>query len=338
MAAPKRTRWDARVAKLKDKIQNALDEGRMLVLGSQVLLGFQYRSAFEPGFEKLPETSQYLKMCGLGLMLLALCLLLAPGAYHRIVEEGEDTNNLHRFTTKVMLFALLPFAVALSFDVYVAMEQMTGLSLALVAGIVIGIVALFFWYGLELMQRSAREPEVREKKQMDEQENAQAEAGGAKITDKIKHVLTEARVVLPGAQALLGFQFITTLTEAFEKLPLSSRYVHLSSLLLVALSIVLLMTPAAYHRIVERGEETEHFHRFASRVLLASMLPLPLGVTGDFFVIVRKVTHSATAAIIVSALMLVFFYGFWFGYTFYRRQRRPSGAALAGKKRQQFAS
>jgi len=46
------------MAKLKDKIQNALDEGRMLVLGSQVLLGFQFRSAFEPGFEKLPASSQ----------------------------------------------------------------------------------------------------------------------------------------------------------------------------------------------------------------------------------------------------------------------------------------
>jgi hypothetical protein len=326
------------MAKLKNKIQNALDEGRMLVLGSQVLLGFQFRSAFEPGFDKLPETSQYLKMCGLGLMLAALCLLLAPGAYHRIVNEGEDTDDLHRFTTKVMLYALLPFAVALSFDVYVAVEQTTRLSLALIAGIIAGLIALFFWYGLEFMQRSRREPEVRKKKEMDEQENAQAEAEGTKLTDKIKHVLTEARVVLPGAQALLGFQFITTLTEAFEKLPLSSRYVHLSSLLLVALSIVLLMTPAAYHRIVERGEETDHFHRFASRVLIASMLPLPLGVTGDLFVVVRKVTESATAALAVAALMLIFFYGFWFGYTVYRRRRRQSAPEVAGKKREQFAA
>lgn len=142
-----------------------------------------------------------------------------------------------------------------------------------------------------------------------------------------------------GSQALLGFQFITTLTEAFEKLPLSSRYVHLSSLLLVALSIVLLMTPAAYHRIVERGEETDHFHRFASRVLIASMLPLPLGVTGDLFVVVRKVTESATAALAVAALMLIFFYGFWFGYTVYRRgRRRQSAPEVVGKKRERFAA
>jgi hypothetical protein len=40
MCANRRT-GDGLIAKLKDKIQNALDEGRMLVLGSQVLLGFQ---------------------------------------------------------------------------------------------------------------------------------------------------------------------------------------------------------------------------------------------------------------------------------------------------------
>lgn len=326
------------MAKLKDKIQRALDEGRMLVLGSQVLVGFQYRSVFEPAFEKLTRHSQYLKLCGLGLMLLALGLLLAPGAYHRIVEGGEDTDELHSFTTKVMGYALLPFAVALGLDVYVAIEPTMGRTQALSLGLAVGLLALFFWYGLELIRRPQRAPQVLEKKAMDEKENAQAQEEGTKITDKIKHVLTEARVVLPGAQALLGFQLVTTLMEAFEKLPMSSRYVHLASLLLVGVSIVLLMTPAAYHRLVERGEETEHFHGFASRILLASMVPLALGVTGDLFVVVREVTKSATAAIIAAASMLIFFYGFWFGFTLYRRKQRQSAAKPAGGKKEQFAS
>ncbi len=59
-------------------------------------------------------------------MLIALGLLLTPGAYHRIVEEGEDTHELHRFTTKVMNYALLPFAVALGLDVYVSAEKTLG--------------------------------------------------------------------------------------------------------------------------------------------------------------------------------------------------------------------
>lgn len=324
------------MAELKDKIQNALDEGRMLVLGSQVLLGFEYRSVFEPGFEKLPLSSQYLKVSALCLMLIALGLLLAPGAYHRIVEEGEDTHELHRFITKVMNFALLPFAVALGFDVYVSAERTLGRTIALSIATGASLIALFFWYGLELKRRGERDAEIREEQEMSKEKDAKS--GGAKLTNKIKHVLTECRVVLPGAQALLGFQFVTTLMEAFEKLPFSSKYVHLASLALVALSIILLMTPAAYHRIVERGEETEHFHRFASRILVAAMIPLALGVSGDLFVVVRKVTESATSAAASAVVSLLFFYGLWFGFTLYRRKRERSKPDATEHQGRQFAS
>jgi uncharacterized protein DUF6328 len=321
------------VAKLKDKIQNALDESRMLVLGSQVLLGFQFRSVFEPGFAKLPLSSQYLKAFALGLMLLTLGMLLAPGAYHRIVEEGEDTRAQHRFTTRMMNYALLPFSVALGLDVYISMERTLSMTPALIAGLGASLLALFFWYGLEFKRKGEREPEIREEQQMSLEE-AKEESNGAKLTDKIKHVLTECRVVLPGAQALLGFQFVTTLMEAFEKLPQSSKYVHLLSLSLVALSTVLLMTPAAYHRIVERGEETKHFHRFASRVLVAAMIPLALGISGDLFVVVRKVTQSTTSAAASAIVSLLFFYGLWFGFTIYRRNGKRAGREAA----KQFAS
>lgn len=326
-----------RVAQLKDKIQNALDEGRMLVLGSQVLLGFQYRSAFETGFEKLPVASQYLKLVGLGLMLLALGLLLTPGAFHRIVEGGEDTHRLHRFASRVMDCALLPFAAALGLDVYVASHPTLGYTLAIVAGIGVGLLALLFWYGIEFKRRRERGPEIKEEQEMS-QNKEREEGGGSKLKDKIKHVLTECRVVLPGAQALLGFQFITTLTEAFEKLPQSSKYVHLLSLGLVAVSIVLLMTPAAYHRLVEEGEETEHFHRFASRVLIAAMIPLALGVCGDFYVVARKVTESAEGALVAALLLLLFFYGLWFGLTIYRRKQERAGREAAGHRGQRAVS
>ena len=38
----------------KDKVQKALSEVRTLVLGAQILLGFQYQALFLPRFEELP--------------------------------------------------------------------------------------------------------------------------------------------------------------------------------------------------------------------------------------------------------------------------------------------
>src|SRR6516162_9022923 len=40
---------------------------------------------------------------------------------------------------------------------------------------------------------------------------------------KTEQMLTEARVILPGAQALFGFQLAIVLTRSFEQLPRASR-------------------------------------------------------------------------------------------------------------------
>lgn len=313
------------MAQLKDKIKTTLDEGRMLILGSQVLLGFQFRSVFEKGFEGLPDHAKYMKLCGLGLMLLAVMLLMWPGAYHQIVEDGEDTRDLHQFATAVMAAALLPFAFGLGLDFFVGAERLMGITPGFVAGLTAALVALFFWYGIETLAVKRHKHEVEEEEEMS-QEEEQKNGGGTKLKAKIEQALTEIRVVLPGAQALLGFQFASLLVEGFDKLPQSSKYVHFVSLSLIGLAIIFMMTPAAYHRLVEKGEQTEHFHRFASRMMLAAMVPLALGVTGDYFVVARKITESDAVAVGTSVAMLALFYGLWFGYTLYKRgQKEQAG-------------
>jgi hypothetical protein len=313
------------MAKLKDKVKTTLDEGRILIIGTQLLLGLQFRSILEIGFEKLPDHAKYLKLGGLGLLIIAIILLIWPGAFHQIVEEGEDTHRLNRFATVVMSVALLPLALGLGADFFVGTEFLFGRTQALIAGVVALAVTLFFWYGLEAMRRGKREAEVKEKQEMSKQKGEDKE-GGTKLKDKIQQVLTEVRVVLPGAQALLGFQFASLLMESFEKLPQASKYVHFISLSLVALTVILLMTPPAYHRMVERGEDTEHFHRVASRLLIAAMIPLALGITGDFYVVAQKITKSDGLSIGLSVFALLIFYGLWFGYTLYKKQAREKAA------------
>jgi len=312
------------MAKLKDKVKNALDEARMLVLGAQVLVGFQMRSVFEKGFESLPFISQGLKLAGLGLMLLAVGLIIAPSSYHRLVERGEDTHEIHRYTTKMMNWALLPFAFGLGIDLYVATQKVIGWKAGVATGLFGALTAAFFWYGVEFYMRRERAGEIAEKKRESEMEEEKEQEGGkkTKLTDKIQHALTECRVVLPGSQALMGFQFIVILSESFDKLPSVSKYVHLAALGLNALAIVLLITPAAYHRMVERGEETEHFHRFSSKALVAALVPLALGMAGDVYVVVQKVTDSQLISVVSALVILAIFWELWFGLPLYRRTQR----------------
>ena len=139
------------------------------------------------------------------------------------------------------------------------------------------------------------------------------------LDEQIRHALTEVRMVLPGAQALLGFQFITLVLQEFEKLPESMKVTHLVSLSMTALAVILLMTPAAYHRIVAKGENTEQVHRFTGRMMMISLVPLALGFTGDFYVVVWKVSSSNAIAGVSTAVLLVFIFGAWFGLPMYRR-------------------
>jgi hypothetical protein len=306
------------MATLEEKIQHALDEAHILITGIQLLVGFKYRAVFEKGFETMPPASQYLGIVSLILLLLALMLIMSPVPYHRIAENGQDTERFNKFIRQIMKLALAPFALGLSLDCYLVGEKVGGSVLGLVLGLAAGLMAIFFWYAFEYSQRR-KGPNVQ-----DQTEKPSSE--GSKLSEKVDHVLAEARVILPGAQALLGFQLITVLAEGFEKLQPALKYLHLLSLMLIALSTILLMSPAAYHRIVERGEDTERFLKLAGRFVVASMIPLALGVSLNFFVVVYKVTASGTLSIFGTALLLIMFFGFWFGYTFYERQRRAEAA------------
>lgn len=63
-----------------------------------------------------------------------------------------------------------------------------------------------------------------------------------------------------------------------------------------------------------------------ARMVLAPMVPLALGIAGDFYVVAAKVTGSAPLAIAMATLALGLFYGLWFGFTLYRRRPRRGGA------------
>ena len=306
------------VTSLSTKVQLALDEARMLVLGCQALIGFEFRSVFEKGFEKLPALDQHLKLASVTSLVLAFGLLLTPATYHRIVEGGEDTETFQRVLSGWMWPAVLPFLLGLSTDLFVATNPFLGMGVGLAIAVISFLFGLTLLYGLEFVQRRRRDEHIGALEAMEKKE----EGKGTSVEEKVRHVLTEARLVLPGAQALLGFQLATFLMESFEKLPDSSKMMHLASTCSVALAVIFLLTPAAYHRIVERGETTSHMHKVASAMVLAATVPLALGICGDFFVVLRKVLHSDAAAAAGSAGMLLVVYGMWFGVTGVAKLRR----------------
>jgi hypothetical protein len=105
---------------------------------------------------------------------------------------------------------------------------------------------------------------------------------------KIQQMLTESRVILPGAQALLGFQFVAMLSKAFGELPADVRYVHLVALISLAASIVALIAPAAIHRLTFRGNDDQRLHSAGSLLVTIALFPLAIGISCDVFVALFK--------------------------------------------------
>jgi hypothetical protein len=309
------------VAQLKDKIENALNETRILVLGIQILIGFGFRTFFEPGFEKMSPHGKTIQVAALGLMLIGFGVLMIPVPYHRIVLHGRNTGKFHRLATITVSAGLLPFALAMGLSFFLGAHWALGTEAsAILSG---GVLALTLacWYGIEIVARRRklgglhlyaivdplREVDMNEEQKTD-------------LTTRVKQVLIECRIVLPGAQALLGFQLIIMWMTAFYTIPQAWKMLHLASLVAVAISTILLITPAAYHRIVEQGEDSEILHHITAQLLLGAMVFLALGMCGDFYVVCRITGIGAAASTTMALLLLAFFYGAWFGFTLWKKR------------------
>ena len=111
----------------------------------------------------------------------------------------------------------------------------------------------------------------------------------ASLEEETRTTIEEASMVLPGIQALFGFQLIAVFNTRFHDFSSLEQVLHLVALLLVALAIAFIMTPAAYHRIAERGIVSRRFVDLASRFLEAALMPLMLGISLDLFLLGRLI-------------------------------------------------
>jgi hypothetical protein len=132
------------------------------------------------------------------------------------------------------------------------------------------------------------------------------------LPDATTHLLEECRMVLPGMQALFGFQLVVIFDARFsEALSAGEQQVHLVATFLVVLAIALLMTPAAWHRLRHPRSVSDDFVRISSRFLLASMLPLATSISLEVYIVARVILKQTAAALTIAAGAFGVFAFFW---------------------------
>lgn len=145
------------------------------------------------------------------------------------------------------------------------------------------------------------------------------------LKEELSNILEECRILLPGMQALFGFQTIAVFNDRFEQLRGFSPAAHLLSLFMVAVAIALSMAPAAFHRIAEPGRVSRRLIALSSRCICAALCMLMLAFALEMFVVFRLATDEQPFSAAIATLLLVIIGAAWFVLPCLarRRWRRP---------------
>jgi hypothetical protein len=154
-----------------------------------------------------------------------------------------------------------------------------------------------------------------EKQQQSEQQSLDGE---------MRNIIEEARVILPGVQALFGFQTIAVFNERFADLATYAKVCHVLGLAMVIVTIAMVMTPAVYYRACA-GNPSHHMARVSSAVIRGSLLPLALGLSLDMFTVIFAVSEALWLSVAAGVATLLLFALLWYLVPRLGRQRYQPG-------------
>jgi Family of unknown function (DUF6328) len=135
-----------------------------------------------------------------------------------------------------------------------------------------------------------------------------AESEKDRTDRQLNELLSELRVVLPGAQVLLAFLFTVPFATRFGRVSRSDQAALFVSLLSTVAGTLLLMAPSIYHRVRWQQGGKQDVVRIAHRLFLLGTGLLAFGLGAAVFFI-SDFLYGATAAYLcaggVAALVLL---------------------------------
>ncbi len=134
-----------------------------------------------------------------------------------------------------------------------------------------------------------------------------------KLFDAADILISEARMILPGIQALFGFQLIAVLNASFgEKLSPLEQRLHLLAMVLVIMATAIIMTPAAYHRQTGTRQVTQRFINASTRLLLWGVVLVAISINLEVYLIGRIILQNTVLSLLLAIALLAVFLLLWF--------------------------
>lgn len=121
-------------------------------------------------------------------------------------------------------------------------------------------------------------------------------------------LLSEIRILLPGTEIFLGFLTTLPFTDRFDHLSRTEHAVYVCTYFATLVSFVLMVAPAAYHRVARPIHDKERFKLFANKLLVVGLVPISLSVVLTTFLVSSMVIGAGYAllgAFAMAAMVLL---------------------------------
>lgn len=144
-----------------------------------------------------------------------------------------------------------------------------------------------------------------------------------KVDAAMRNIIEEARVILPGLQALFGFQTIAVFSDRFDDLATFAKACHVAGLALVIVAVAMVMTPAVYYRAC-RGYADPAMVRLSGTIIRYALAPLACGLALDVFTVLHAVTSNLMVSILAALAVFALLAGLWFVLPLRAQSRFPT--------------
>jgi hypothetical protein len=149
------------------------------------------------------------------------------------------------------------------------------------------------------------------KREQEKPEERTGEDKHERTARELIELLNELRVILPGVQVLFAFLLTVPFTQRFPQLNSLQTGVFFATLLCTAVATALLIAPSSHHRILWREGVREQRLELGNVLTIAGLIFLVPAMVGVVFVI-SDLLFGLTTALIVTALLALFFALLWF--------------------------
>lgn len=141
---------DVEELSLDQSASHLLEECRTIVPGVQTVFGFQLISVFNERFaERLSQGEQLLHLAAMMLVVVAMGLVMAPAALHRMLEPHSVSRRFVETASRFMLWSLVPLALGICLDAYLVSSLILHAARwAAVVAVALLLVLAALWYAL----------------------------------------------------------------------------------------------------------------------------------------------------------------------------------------------